>query len=123
MEIGKMNNGYTSGYTRDNVQSVLDNNDYVGEEKICISTNENKQFHEKYSDKDIKEAGDIIDKILKQQDFKLEYKTHDKFKYITMIKIVDSKTGDTIKEIPPKKILDMVAAMCEMVGLMVDEKA
>lgn len=119
MEIGRIN----SGYIMENPQIPMDNKNYDEEGKKQVSIEEKKQYSEKYSDKDIKEAGDILDKVLEQQDYKLEYKTHDKFKYITMIKIVDSKTGDTIKEIPPKKILDMVAAMCEMVGLMVDEKA
>ncbi|MCR5801178.1 MAG: flagellar protein FlaG [Lachnospiraceae bacterium] len=38
------------------------------------------------------------------------------------IKIVDKKTKETIKELPPEKTLDMIARVWEMAGLLVDEK-
>ena len=40
-----------------------------------------------------------------------------------MVKVVDPNTDKVIREIPPEKILDMVAKMWEVVGLFVDEKA
>lgn len=49
------------------------------------------------------------------------FSIHEKTKQI-MIKIIDSETKEVIKEVPPEKILDMVATMCEMAGLFVDEK-
>ena len=39
-----------------------------------------------------------------------------------MIKIVDKKTKDVIKEIPAEKTLDLIAKAWELAGLMVDEK-
>lgn len=53
---------------------------------------------------------------------RLEFSIHEKTKDI-MIKIVDSDTDEVIREIPPKKILDLVANMLERAGLLVDEKA
>ena len=38
------------------------------------------------------------------------------------IKIVDKKTHETIKELPPEKTLDMISRVWEMAGLLVDEK-
>jgi len=38
------------------------------------------------------------------------------------IKIVDKKTKDIIKELPPEKTLDMIAKVWEMAGILVDEK-
>lgn len=38
------------------------------------------------------------------------------------IKIVDKKTHETIKELPPEKTLDMIAKVWEMAGILVDEK-
>jgi flagellar protein FlaG len=38
------------------------------------------------------------------------------------IKIVDKKTKETIKELPPEKTLDMIAKVWEMAGILVDEK-
>ena len=46
---------------------------------------------------------------------------HDETNRVT-IKIVDKQTKEVIKEFPPDKILDMIARVWEMAGLMVDEK-
>ncbi|MEK3887976.1 flagellar protein FlaG [Bacillus sp. FSL K6-3431] len=51
----------------------------------------------------------------------LKFEFHDELNeyYVT---IVDDITNEVIKEIPPKKMLDMFAAMTEFLGLMVDKK-
>jgi len=38
------------------------------------------------------------------------------------IKIIDKKTREVIKELPPEKTLDMIAKVWEIAGIMVDEK-
>lgn len=38
------------------------------------------------------------------------------------IKLVDKKTKEVIKELPPEKTLDMIARVWEMAGILVDEK-
>lgn len=52
---------------------------------------------------------------------RFEFSIHEKTKEI-MIKVIDSDTNKVIREIPPEKILDMVAKMWEMAGLIVDER-
>jgi len=39
-----------------------------------------------------------------------------------MVKVIDINTNEVIREIPPEKILDMVATMLEMAGIIVDER-
>ena len=39
-----------------------------------------------------------------------------------MVKVIDQNTDEIIREIPPEKILDMVAALWEMAGIIVDRK-
>jgi len=73
-------------------------------------------------EKEIDKAIDKLNKFLEDKKTHAEYSVHDKLNDI-MIKIVDDKTGDVIQELPPKKVLDMVARMCELVGLIVDDKA
>jgi len=36
--------------------------------------------------------------------------------------IINDETDEVIREIPPEKILDMVAKMWELAGIMVDRK-
>lgn len=38
------------------------------------------------------------------------------------VKIINNETDEVIKEIPPKKLLDMVAKMEEYIGIMFDER-
>ncbi|MFP3361912.1 flagellar protein FlaG, partial [Planococcus sp. SIMBA_143] len=51
-----------------------------------------------------------------------KFELHDKLEkyYVT---VVDSETKEVIKEIPPKKFLDMYAQMAEFMGILIDEKA
>lgn len=54
-------------------------------------------------------------------DRKFEFSIHEKTKAI-MVKVIDAKNDEIIREIPPEKILDMVAKLWELAGIMVDEK-
>ncbi|MCQ1528618.1 flagellar protein FlaG [Lutispora saccharofermentans] len=50
-----------------------------------------------------------------------EYSIHESTKQI-MVKVINRDTKEIIREIPPEKILDMVAKMWEMAGILVDER-
>lgn len=50
-----------------------------------------------------------------------EYSIHESTKQI-MVKVINKDTKEIIREIPPEKILDMVAKMWEMAGILVDER-
>ena len=39
-----------------------------------------------------------------------------------MVKVINSETNEVIREIPPEKILDLVAKMWELAGILVDER-
>jgi len=39
-----------------------------------------------------------------------------------MVQVVDGETGEVIKEIPPREILDTVARIMQFVGLLLDRK-
>lgn len=88
----------------------------VGDDNITIGSKE-------VSDKELRNAVDKLNKFLEDGKTHAEYQYHDKLKNDLMIKIVDDKTGEVIHEVPPKKILDMVAKMLEMVGVLIDKRA
>lgn len=50
-----------------------------------------------------------------------EFSIHEQTKQI-MVKVIDKDTKDVIREFPPEKILDMVAKMWEVAGIIVDER-
>ena len=39
-----------------------------------------------------------------------------------MIKVINKQTQEVIREIPPEKILDIVANLWKIAGLIIDEK-
>lgn len=50
-----------------------------------------------------------------------EFRIHEATKQI-MVKVLNKETGETVREIPPEKVLDMVAKLWEKAGLVVDER-
>jgi len=75
-------------------------------------------------DMDEKQWIDVIEKANKAIEgatCSFEYSIHEQTKQI-MVKVIDNKTKDVIREFPPEKILDMVAKMWEVAGIIVDER-
>lgn len=73
------------------------------------------------SEKIVIDAIEKANKAISGASRRFEFSIHEKTKAI-MIKVLDSDTNQVIREIPPEKILDMVAKMWEMAGLIVDER-
>ncbi len=69
----------------------------------------------------VSEAVEKLNKALEGTNRRMEYSVHERTNGI-MVKVIDEATGKVIREVPPKKILDMVANMMEMAGLIVDER-
>lgn len=113
--------------TLKNNSDRLQNNEVINANnevnKIAQNPTDNvKDETAKYTEKDVKDAVEILDKVLEKNKSHVELKRHEVFNDL-MIKIVDDNSGEVISEVPPKKILDMVAKMCELVGVLVDKKA
>ncbi|MEW8956202.1 flagellar protein FlaG [Clostridium sp.] len=89
-----------------------------------IKGNEGKATtKEDISQKELNKSIDKLNRFLKDENLRVVYENHEKFKNSIMVKIINEDTKEVIMEIPPKKIVDMVAKMCEMVGILIDKKA
>lgn len=100
-----------------------------------VEANGNKQQNNAVQDKDasantkdineskVKNAVDKINKLLEDKSTHLVYEAHDSFKHDIIIKIVDNKTNEVVREVPPRKLLDMVAKLCELAGVFINQKA
>jgi flagellar protein FlaG len=62
-----------------------------------------------------------LNEFLQPSHTSIKFELHDELKEY-YVQIVDERTNEVIREIPPKKLLDMYAAMMEFVGLIVDKK-
>ncbi|CCQ96899.1 hypothetical protein CULT_510023 [[Clostridium] ultunense Esp] len=68
-----------------------------------------------------KKAVEGFNAILKPTQSHVKFLYHEKMgEYY--VQIIDDNTNEVIREIPPKKLLDMVASIWEQIGLIVDEK-
>ena len=76
---------------------------------------------ERIPEKVISEALEKANRILSGSDRRFEITFHEKTKEV-MVRVVDSYTNQTIREIPPKKIVDIVVSLCEMAGIIFDKK-
>ena len=113
-------NAYSSNvsdYTQTNTEVAVPQVQKV-ETKTSEDNNTEKQ---EYSKKDVDNALNKINNFLKDDKTHAEY-TYNKEMKTMMIKVIDENTKEVVLEIPPKKILDMVASMMRQVGLL-DKKA
>jgi len=87
------------------------------------SSNKEMNFfnEEKVTKNSTKELVDNLNKFLNPIQTSLHFELHEKLNeyYVT---IVDSNTKEIVREIPPKKLLDIYAALAEQLGLIVDKK-
>ncbi|NLK96183.1 MAG: flagellar protein FlaG [Clostridiales bacterium] len=102
-----------------NVQYTTNKEVYgVDQEKNDISNVSNN----KYTKSEIDKALTKLNHFLADDKTHAEYSIHEEFNRL-MIKIVDDETDEIVLEIPPENIVDMVAKMCELAGILVDKKA
>ncbi|MTI69495.1 MAG: flagellar protein FlaG [Firmicutes bacterium] len=103
----------------------------MSESKNISKTKEfkrDKGLNVKEKVKEDNSRGNVIDEIkdsnenLTIDNRRFEFSIHKETKDI-MIKVIDSDTDEVIREVPPEKILDMVAEFMQMAGLLVDKRA
>lgn len=91
----------------------------VAEEEVF--DNQNKNEKENFTKEDLDKAVKKLNKFLEDDKTHAEYEKHKDLGTI-MVRIVDDETEKVVIELPPKKVLDMIASMCKQVGL-IDKKA
>lgn len=72
-------------------------------------------------DPKVKQGVNKLNKFLQDENAKAIIERHKVFGDI-MIKIINTKTKEVLLEIPPEKLLNMIAKMCEIAGLKLDKK-
>lgn len=113
--------GTQNQYASSNVNSANSEVKEVQEIKKDTDNNNSKSKENEYKKKDLDKALKKLNKFLEDDNTRAEYSYHKDLGTL-MIKVIDENTNKVILEIPPKKILDMVAYMCKQVGL-IDKKA
>lgn len=55
-------------------------------------------------------------------DYRLHFKIHEDTKRV-IVQVIDEKSGEILNEAPPEKILNLLAEIWRLVGLLVDKRA
>ena len=64
----------------------------------------------------------VLERLLVESQRRLRYRVHEETGRI-WVQIIDRRTNEVLREIPPERYLDLVARIWELVGLLVDERA
>lgn len=117
MEINRIVQGGTITVQQESATRVSDLTEANNLQKQSPDQNEDPILSNDFA----KKVVEGLNTVLTASNSHLKFIYHEKLQkyYIT---IVDNRTEEVIKEIPPKKILDMVANMIEQIGLIVDKK-
>jgi len=80
------------------------------------------QIDKKPIDKELlEEAVEKFNKAVAAYNRECKISIHEKTGNI-MVKIIDTETKEIVREIPPERILDIVAKMWEIAGILIDER-
>ncbi|WP_083496962.1 flagellar protein FlaG [Brevibacillus choshinensis] len=79
------------------------------------------QGEKKLSKEDMERQVESLNKFMLSSSTHLKFTLHEKLNEY-YVQIVSDTDNTVVREIPSKKMMDMVAQMHEMIGLLVDEK-
>jgi flagellar protein FlaG len=107
-----------------NQSSVVDNHNSSAKVSDQSKTDSDKKEERVYSPFTKDQLDDLVseaNKLLNPELTEMHYVLHDKLnKYY--VQVEDSRTHQVIREIPPKKFMDMYAAIAEKLGLIVNKR-
>ncbi len=86
-----------------------------------VAAQQNKNEKEKFTKEKLDKAVEKLNKFLEDENTHAEYEKHEDLGTL-MVRIVDDETKEVVIELPPEKVLDMIASLCRQVGLF-DKKA
>lgn len=75
----------------------------------------------KYNKDELEQAVEQSNRLLFKDDNRFEFKIHEGTGRM-MVKLINKESNEVIKEIPSEKILDLIANIWDLVGILVDER-
>ena len=103
-------------------EKTLENNMQERKPQKPIKIEADKQRENyNFQGEELEKAVEETNKVIFRDNEKFEFRVHERTGRI-MVKLVNTETDEIIKEIPPEKILDLVASIWDLVGILVDER-
>jgi flagellar protein FlaG len=98
------------------ISNVADSQQAANQPKV-----ETQKEAQEFSKEQLEEVVKGLNEFLQPSHTSLKFELHDELKEY-YVQIIDERTKEVIREIPPKKLLDIYATMMQFVGLIVDKK-
>jgi flagellar protein FlaG len=92
-----------------------------GRTDISLNNTNEVNDERKISKESLEKVINGLNKLLEPTYTNVHYKKHDRTNSY-YIQIVDSTTNEVLREIPPKKMLDIYADLLKSIGLIIDKK-
>lgn len=104
----------------ENIEVSLQEEKGINKEGIndkFIDKSDKKELDEDTLIKMINQANKAFEAKYTRLEFSIHKETHE-----IVVKVYDKETNELIREIPPEKILDIIAKLWELAGIFVDER-
>lgn len=91
--------------------------------KEIVKTDENSnkdEQKEQYKPQQLKQSVEALNKTMETYKTNIRFELHEKSGEY-MVKVLNETDGSVIREIPPQKVLDMVAYFKEKLGIIIDK--
>lgn len=93
----------------------------IGDENNIESVKKEQRVYSPFTKNQLDDLVSEANKLLSVDPTEMHYVLHDKLnKYY--VQVIDTKTQQVVREIPPKKFMDMYAAIAEKLGLIVNKR-
>lgn len=101
--------------------AAVNSQDRSGENVVKEDINPREKKAEKIGPQEVTNAIDKINKTVRIFNRSIQFTKHEESGRL-WVKVVDTETKKIVREIPPEEILEIMARIEEMVGLLVDER-
>lgn len=91
-------------------------------EKLWVDEAAKEDLKEVSDKAEVESAVESINDAIEHINRALRFSIHEDTQRI-MVKVINIDTDEVIKELPPEDVLDTVARIREMIGLLIDERA
>ena len=125
MEIRERVSSITSISSISNINTlknvVFKEKDFNNNNNIINKEREPETAFKQISKEETLEGVEILNDTMELYNHKLHFEVHEDTKRLK-VAIVDKETEEIIKEIPPEELLDMLAKIQDMIGILIDKK-
>ncbi len=100
---------------------LYDHDSYPKREHAAANQAQSEQNDSPVPKIELEKAVKKMNEFIKPVETSIQFELHEELNEY-YVKVINKETEEVIREIPPKKLLDMYAAMAELIGIIINER-